>query len=43
VVDGSYANREFLKPAQEAGFVVVARLRRDAKLYDLPPTLKPWK
>jgi Transposase DDE domain len=41
VVEGSYANREFLKPAQEAGFVVVARLRRDAKLYDLPPTLKP--
>jgi hypothetical protein len=41
VVDGSYANREFLKPAKKAGLVVVARLRRDAKLYDLPPVLKP--
>ena len=41
VVDGSYANREFLKPAKKAGLVVVARLRRNAKLYDLPPKLKP--
>ena len=41
VVDGSYANREFLKPAKRAGLVVVARLRRNAKLYDLPPKLKP--
>ena len=41
VVDGSYANREFLKPAQKARLVVVARLRRNAKLYDLPPKLKP--
>src|SRR4051812_33630896 len=41
VVDGAYANREFLKPARRAGFVVVARLRRDAELYDLPPELKP--
>jgi DDE superfamily endonuclease len=40
-VDGGYANREFLKPAKRAGFVVVARLRRDAELYDLPPVLKP--
>ena len=40
-VDGGYANREFLKPAMRAGFVVVARLRRDAELYDLPPVLKP--
>lgn len=41
VVDGSYANRDFIKPAKKAGFVVVARLRRDATLYDLPPVLKP--
>jgi DDE superfamily endonuclease len=41
VVDGSYANREFLKPAKTAGLVVGARLRRNAQLYDLPPKLKP--
>jgi hypothetical protein len=41
VVDGSYANRDFIKPAKKAGFVVVARLRRDAQWYDLPATLKP--
>ncbi|HMB06833.1 MAG TPA: transposase, partial [Isosphaeraceae bacterium] len=41
VVDGAYANREFLKPAEKAGITVVARLRRDAKLFDLPPVLKP--
>jgi hypothetical protein len=40
-VDGAYANREFIKPAKQAGIVVVARLRRDAELYDLPPELKP--
>ena len=40
-VDGGHANREFLKPAKRAGFVVVARLRRDAELYDLPRELKP--
>ena len=41
VVDGGYAKREFLKPALKAGFVVVARLRKDAALCDLPPTLPP--
>ena len=41
VVDGAYANREFLKPAKKAGVTVVARLRRDANLFDLPPVLKP--
>jgi hypothetical protein len=41
VVDGSYANREVIKPAKKAGLVVVARLRRDAQLFDLPPVLKP--
>ena len=39
VVDGAYAMREFLKPALKAGFTVVARLRRDAALFDLPPVL----
>ena len=41
VVDGAYANREVLKPAKKSGVTVVARLRRDAKLFDLPPVLKP--
>jgi hypothetical protein len=41
VVDGGYAKREFLKPAVKAGFVVVARLRKDAALCDLPPVLPP--
>jgi hypothetical protein len=41
VVDGAYANREVIKPAKRAGVVVVARLRRDAELYGLPPKRKP--
>jgi hypothetical protein len=41
VVDGAYAKREFLKPALQAGFVVVARLRKDAALCDLPPVVPP--
>jgi hypothetical protein len=41
VVDGGYTKREFLKPAKGAGFVVVARLRKDAALFDLPPELPP--
>jgi hypothetical protein len=41
VVDGAYANREVIKPARRAGVVVVARLRRDAELYDLPLERKP--
>ena len=41
VVDGGYAKREFLKPAVKAGFVVVARLCKDAALCDLPPALPP--
>jgi hypothetical protein len=40
-VDGGYAKRESLKPAKQAGFVEVARLRRDAALYDLPPVPPP--
>jgi DDE superfamily endonuclease len=38
VVDGGYAKKPFLRPAQEDGFVVVGRLRKDAHLCDLPPT-----
>lgn len=41
VVDGAYAKREFLRPVMQAGFVVVARLRKDAALYDLPPAIPP--
>jgi hypothetical protein len=40
-VDGGYAKRGFLKPTIEAGFVVVARLRKDAALFDLPLALPP--
>lgn len=41
VVDGAYAKREFLRPTMRAGFTVVARLRKDAALYDLPPVVPP--
>src|SRR5512135_490676 len=41
VVEGAYANREFIKPAKCAGFVVVARLRRKAAWYDRPPEREP--
>jgi hypothetical protein len=36
--DGAYAKRTFLIPARKAGWVVVSRLRKDAALWDLPPT-----
>jgi hypothetical protein len=36
VVDGGYAKRPFLRPAQEGGWVVVGRLRKDAALWSLP-------
>lgn len=36
VADGAYAKRPFLKPALAAGVVVVSRLRKDARLWDLP-------
>lgn len=35
--DGAYAARPFLNPLRKAGVVLVSRLRRDAKLFDLPP------
>lgn len=41
VVDGGYTKREFLRPAMKAEFVVVARLRKDAALFDLPPVAPP--
>lgn len=41
VVDGFYAKRPFLRPAIAAGVVVVSRLRKDARLFELPP--KPKK
>jgi Transposase DDE domain len=36
-MDGAYAKRPVLKPAADAGVVVVSRLRCDAALRDLPP------
>jgi DDE superfamily endonuclease len=38
VVDGAYAKRPFLRPVLQLGWVVVSRLRKDARLRDLPPT-----
>lgn len=36
-VDGAYAARPFLLPVVGMDIVVVSRLRKDARLYDLPP------
>lgn len=36
VADGAYAKRPFLKPLRAAGVVVVSRLRKDARLWDVP-------
>ena len=36
VFDGAYAARDLIRPLLERGAVVVTRLRRDAKLFDLP-------
>ena len=41
VVDGGYAKRPFLERARSAGATVVARLRKDAALSDLPPKRQP--
>ncbi len=41
VVDGTYAARPFLDAALAAEAVVVSRLRKDAALFDLPPTRTP--
>jgi hypothetical protein len=40
IVDGGYSKRPFLRPAQQQGWVVVGRLRKDAHLCDLPPTIR---
>src|SRR5947209_10453575 len=36
VVDGGYAKKPFLRAAQEGGWVLVGRLRKDAALWSLP-------
>lgn len=36
-VDGFYCKRPFFEEAKAAGAVVVTRLRKDARLYDMPP------
>jgi hypothetical protein len=41
VVDGGYAKRPFFRACAKAGVVVVARLRCDAALHDLPVNLPP--
>jgi len=41
VADGAYAKKEFLKPVQSLGMIVVCRLRRDAALWLLPPVRRP--
>jgi hypothetical protein len=41
VVDGAYAKRPFLRPAQQQGFTVISRLRKDAALWSLPVVVPP--
>jgi hypothetical protein len=41
VADRAYAKREFLKPAKSLGMTVISRLRCDAALWSLPPTIPP--
>lgn len=36
VFDGAYAARELIRPLVAGGVTVVTRLRRDAKLFDIP-------
>jgi len=43
VIDGGYTKLPFLSRALAAGVVVVGRLRKDAALRDLPPTLPPGR
>jgi hypothetical protein len=40
VTDGGYAKKPFLRPAQQEGWVVVGRLRKDAALCELPPAVR---
>ena len=41
VVDGAYAERPFLDAILKVGVTVVSRLRKDAELFDLPPSRRP--
>jgi len=41
VVDGAYAKRPFLRPAQQHGFTVISRLRKDAALWSVPKPVPP--
>jgi hypothetical protein len=41
VADGAYAARPFLDALRALGVVVVSRLRKDARLWDLPPARLP--
>ncbi len=41
VVDGAYAKRPFLKPVLALKWTVFSRLRKDARLWSLPPARKP--
>src|SRR6185312_640872 len=43
VADGAFAKRPFLRPAMQAGLIVVSRLRKDAALFDLPQPLPPGR
>ena len=40
VVDGGYAKKPFLRPAQQQGFTVIGRLRKDAALWSVPQTIR---
>lgn len=40
VADGAYAAIPFIEPLRQQGVVIVSRLRKDACLFDLPPTRK---
>ena len=42
-VDGGYAKKPFLRPAQLDGWVVVGRLRKDAALWSLPRPKPPGR
>lgn len=41
VADGAYAARPFLDPVRKEGVVVVSRLRKDARLFELPAARQP--
>jgi hypothetical protein len=43
LVDGGYAKKPFLRPARDAGFAVIGRLRKDAALWSLPRPKPPGR